>query len=434
MRKTSTRLLIASLCLFFPFPLFSLSTSSQATPVAATPVAATRALPHSPFSIFQSCSRVVINEAVTDPQHDWNDTEGHGTTLSRPPFDACPGTGDTTSSDEWIELLNLSHQVFDLAGWQLVMTDTTPATLAFSDPGSTVFRFSHGGSISNFKPGERLVIGNPPGVMNNDVYLQLLDAAGNLVDDVEIGDDFESDGEDGAPFFGEDGNASFRLDEAIARWPDGVDTGGDVADFVQQRATLGRSNGVGPLSAPLPVLNNVGRELACEATVTVQNMGRRFTKAILLTWGLPSACPPNCTGPAQVRCSGLIRPGSTWRFHPTDVYGGIIFSVSPATWPRADDVFADGLCEILDGDVVGECAEYRSFSRAFDERRRWRRRGADPDFGPFAGEPVAVHVRRRCQTAVIDTPTTSSYTPYPEMPRCTPPLISSREETICPAK
>jgi len=356
----------------------------------------------------QSCPRVVINEVVTDPQRDWNDSAG-GDGI---PFNATPGAGSITSSDEWTELLNVSDRVLNLIDWRLVMTDTTPATEILG-AGSAVLRFSHGGSLSHFQPGERLIIGNPAGSMNNDVYLQLLDAAGNLVDDVEIGDDFENDGVDGAPFPGENGNADGLNDEAIARVPDGADTNDDVADFTRQRATLGLSNGRGSLSVALPALNSLGTdERACDAFVAVQNVGITTTKAILLTWDSAGACPPQCNGPAQVECSGLIQPGAAWTFHPVNAYSGIVFSVSAATWPlrHADDIFADALCQILDDKVVGDCDEYRRFKRAFDGRTKWRRRGPDPDFGPFAGEPIAAHVLRRCQSQDRGVPITSSYT------------------------
>jgi len=342
---------------------------------------------------------------VTDPQQDWNDSVG-GDGI---PFNATPGTGSATSSDEWVELLNVSNRVLNLTHWQLAMIDTTPVTETLG-AGTAVLHFSHGGSLSRFQPGERLIIGNPRGAMNNDVYLQLLDADGNLVDDVEIGDDFEKDGADGAPLPGENGNASGTNDEAIARVPDGIDTDDDAADFTRQRATIGGPNGRGSLSLALPVLNSLGTDLACEVEIAVQNVGITTTKAILLTWGPPGPCPPQCAGPTHVECSGLIPPGAAWHFRPAGATSGVVFSVSPATWPRADDVFADALCEILDEDVLNECGEYRRFKRAFDGRTRWRRRGPDPDFGPFAGEPIAAYILRRCQPEVADVTITSSYT------------------------
>ena len=51
------------------------------------------------------------------------------------------------------------------------------------DPSSlAVLRFSQGGSVSNFQPGEYLVIGNPVGSINNDVFIVLTDGANKVVE------------------------------------------------------------------------------------------------------------------------------------------------------------------------------------------------------------------------------------------------------------
>ncbi len=195
------------------------------------------------FSSHQA-TKIIINEVVTDPQQDWNDSQG-GNGI---PFDSIPGSGTITSTDEWVEILNISRDTLDLTvagGWKLVFLDTTPETLFFANPGRSVeFVLSRGGSITGFLPGEYLVIGNPPGSINNDVYIQLIDASDQVVDDVELGDDPEGDGiGDGAPDGGPGGgNATGIDDEAIARIPNASDTDDDVHDFVQKDATIGRFN------------------------------------------------------------------------------------------------------------------------------------------------------------------------------------------------
>lgn len=116
---------------------------------------------------------VVINEVVTDPQRDWNDSEGGNGTA----YDPVPGTGLIDADDEWIELYNNDEVALDLTengGWTLIMTDGSAETLNFASPDAgTVFQFSNGGSLSNFQPGEYLVIGNPPGDIEDNVYIEL---------------------------------------------------------------------------------------------------------------------------------------------------------------------------------------------------------------------------------------------------------------------
>ncbi|MFQ5639503.1 MAG: FlgD immunoglobulin-like domain containing protein [bacterium] len=189
--------------------------------------------------------KLIINEVVTDPQQDWNDSGG-GNGI---PFDDVPGNGSVTNTDEWVELFNADSQPVNLtagAGWSLELNDGTPDTLFFSDPGSAVeFVFSNGGALNNFQPGEYLVIGNPPGTnLSNDIFLILRDASDTAVDDVELGDDPEDDGAgDGAPDGSPGGgNATDPDDEAIARLPNAGDTDDDVADFTQQAASIGSSN------------------------------------------------------------------------------------------------------------------------------------------------------------------------------------------------
>lgn len=174
--------------------------------------------------------QIVINEIVTDPQQDWSDTSG-GNFI---PFDSVPGVAAATAGDEWVELMNVSPDAVDVTGWELAMVDSTPAVEVLGG-GSAVLVFSSGGSLSDFRPGEHLVIGNPDGSMNNTMTVELRDTRATLIDSATLGPG-------GAP----DGNASSTLDEAVARRPDGVDTDDSSIDFVKQVATIGCSNGAIP--------------------------------------------------------------------------------------------------------------------------------------------------------------------------------------------
>jgi hypothetical protein len=327
---------------------------------------------------------VLINEVVTDPQQDWNDSAGGNGV----PFDAIPGNGTVSSTDEWVELLNTRGTTLNLTGWRLAMMDTSPATEVLGS-GSAVLRFSAGGSLSNFQPGERLVIGNPTGTMNNDVYLQLWDASGTLIDDVEIGFDLEGDGDDGVPEPGQDGNATGPDDEAIARVPDGIDTGNDGQDFCQQGATIGSDNGsVCPSRRLLvPVLQT---DDGWETWVHVQNAGLAATKAVLVLWGDYSAqCPPQCA-PRQFEVSGLIPPGAAWAWHFT---GPMIDCHGDAFLPHSGIVYSGDPADVDDLKCTGT----------------WLREA--PFIPPVGkGAPITVVVRRVQSGASGQVPSTSSYT------------------------
>ncbi|MFC1742456.1 lamin tail domain-containing protein [Candidatus Riflebacteria bacterium] len=212
---------------------------------------------------------VLINEIVVDPQKDWDDSEGGDAT----PFNDKPGTADPSSSDEWVELYNSSTNAISIRGWKLLMQDTTPATVEFGVTTDVTLVFSSAsGTVDNFPAKSYLVVGNPAGVMNNDVYLALTDDRDNVIDDVEIGDDPENDEpDDGAPDSGLDGNASGASDESIARVPNGTDTDNDVKDFDQAEATIGAANPSGGTGIGEQGTASLGEALINEVCVDPQN-------------------------------------------------------------------------------------------------------------------------------------------------------------------
>jgi len=380
-----------------PSPTATVTASATRTSTAFPTLTSTP----TPPTVYPS-GAVVINEVVTDPQQDWNDSAGGNGV----PFDAVPGDGVVSSTDEWIELLNVTECSLDLTGWSLVMIDTSPATEILGE-GKAVLRFSAGGSLTDFRPGERLVVGNPKGALNNDVYIELRDASGHLVDDVEIGDDPEGDGPDGAPQIGQDGNALTVFNEAIARIPDGIDSDDDIADFAKRPATIGSDNGLPVVGRQvyLPVLNALDNENRCRSRIDIQNVGEHATKALVLFWATPSACPPQCSGPAGIVCSGLLRPGATWHVLPSQMPPGTVsaavFSAFAEPHPAFEDgaeLFADALCEAVSERILDRCERYRAFQIAFTGEGIWNAGRSRPrfDFSAFPGAPLAVRVTRQC--------------------------------------
>ncbi|MFQ5859615.1 MAG: hypothetical protein ACE5LU_28795, partial [Anaerolineae bacterium] len=162
----------------------------------------------------------------------------------------------------------------------------------------------------------------------------------------------------------------------------------------------------------LPILTWLGDEAdACDVVIEVQNVGNDFTKAAILFWGAPGACPPQCNGPFKVECSGLLKPGSTWNFIgpgapaqvPSGAKKGIVFSLS-AEQDETNEIIADAVCEFLFANVRADCDEYRRFKKAFEID------GADDLLGEdVRGQPLAVEVVRKCQTATMDAPVVSAY-------------------------
>lgn len=119
-----------------------------------------------------------LSEFVADPQTDWS------------------GDGRVTSSDEFVEFWNPGEEPFDLAGWTLVVNDTTPNTITL---------------VGVLPAHARWILINPAGEVNNDGHLLLLDPTGSVADEVGYGN--WPGNSDGIP----NANAAGPLDEAL-RW------------------------------------------------------------------------------------------------------------------------------------------------------------------------------------------------------------------------
>jgi hypothetical protein len=165
----------------------------------------------------------------------------------------------------------------------------------------------------------------------------------------------------------------------------------------------------------LPVLGRVENAPdVCETFITVQNAGSELSRAVLITWGDPSACPPDCAGPLTVECTGLLRPGAgwtllgaqipggTWHFGASDLPEGaksaVAFSFNARTLaeigvaPGSRQVVADVLCAALLAEVPGRCDGYRRFKQAFDRHGEFARLPLERAYGA----PLTAAVARTC--------------------------------------
>ncbi|MDJ0864537.1 MAG: hypothetical protein QNK03_00415 [Myxococcota bacterium] len=205
-----------------------------------------------------------INEIVTDPQRDWNDSVGPAGL----PFDALPGTGAVDAGDEYIEIENVGPVTVRVRDFVLRMTDGTPVSYRIGSGAAGVVERASQGDIDALPPGAVLVIGNPPGELDDSVLVEIVDPCLGPIDSVEVGgnsaatnfgedddrdgridedplaDDTDEDADgldgedgfgldpvsDGAPAPGQDGAATGIADEALQRV--GL-TGNDIADFVR---------------------------------------------------------------------------------------------------------------------------------------------------------------------------------------------------------
>lgn len=189
------------------------------------------------FFSLSSFSQVVINEIVTDPQQDW-DTNG---------FNGTPGAGMVTFTDEWIELY-ITADAVDLTGWTIEITDGGffSGDLTSRDvTGTGAFQqttYFGSGSFTNTQAGDYLVLGNPLSSENitNDVHIVLRDNTATIIDEVELGSDFQLDG---TADDGPDGNAFGVDDESVGRISNGVDTNNDADDLRHVISTMGSENG-----------------------------------------------------------------------------------------------------------------------------------------------------------------------------------------------
>ena len=166
---------------------------------------------------------VVINEVVTDPQTDWGGNN----------FSGVPGGGAVSEADEFVELY-IKTAGLDLTGWGIALNDGSPSSGDLTSAGAfQVSRYVGAGSFQATAAGAYLVLGNPRGSssMSNNLVIVLTDNHGAVINQAQLGNG-------GAP----SGHASGPDDEAVARVPNGINTGNDAADFVQQGATPGTAN------------------------------------------------------------------------------------------------------------------------------------------------------------------------------------------------
>ena len=165
-----------------------------------------------------------IDEIVTDPKSDWSDNSGT-------PFDSTPGNGVIDTGDEYIEIRNTNNFPVSVRDMVLRMSDSTPEDYVIGSGGGTVEAYTNGSDVDMLQPGHIVVIGNPPGDMDNDIVIQVLlnYVLPTVLGETELGGS-------GAP----SGNSTGPNDEAILRVSD---TGNDSNDFIHGAGDPGAATG-----------------------------------------------------------------------------------------------------------------------------------------------------------------------------------------------
>lgn len=169
---------------------------------------------------------VLINEIVAEPRTDWSTNN----------FDGTDGLSTVSPVDEWVELYIASDSI-NLEGWTISfpgfsgdLTSTGAFDVANYIP-------TGGGSFTNTRIGDYLVLGNPDGSNSmdesSDIVVILRDAYGTEVDRVTLGNDADE-----AP----NGESTNQQNESISRYTNATDTDTDNEDFIKTIATLGTSN------------------------------------------------------------------------------------------------------------------------------------------------------------------------------------------------
>jgi len=148
----------------------------------------------------------------------------------------------------------------------------------------------------------------------------------------------------------------------------------------------------------------------CTGHLVIQALSPRGQRAVLVTWGESSLCPPNAAGPLHIECTGLLFPGSSWIMQGSQLAAGnrsgTLYSFrdlpvaagleSPGYGVSVRDGIADTMCEAPFAWIKGDASEYRRLQEAFLGAGRYR----DIDFDRMVGDPLAVQWTERCGTSL----------------------------------
>lgn len=118
------------------------------------------------FSTRVALGDLALLAVNVDPRQDWSCSDD-----SCRAFCGDAGQSTVSTSDEYLVLVNGSDHWVDLRQIEIVMEDSTPESWVPDD--QTDLCFMGSGTLGALSPGEIVVLGNPPGSMNNETNVRL---------------------------------------------------------------------------------------------------------------------------------------------------------------------------------------------------------------------------------------------------------------------
>ena len=163
-------------------------------------------------------------------------------------------------------------------------------------------------------------------------------------------------------------------------------------------------------AAFVPAVANFGQDNLCTARLAVHNRGNEPAALVVVQWGEPGFCDPDCAVPLSVQCLPLVAAGGrAVAVASSDAFSAVVLSVADRTLadlgvrPGDTRTAAAVLCE--DEDLAGSCRGWRRLWLAWQDGERY----AELPLGAAVGPPIDVEVVRTCPFGGAPAPSTTTF-------------------------
>jgi len=160
------------------------------------------------------------------------------------------------------------------------------------------------------------------------------------------------------------------------------------------------------------VAGDAAGDAACDGWIHVQSAGDEPSRAVLIWWADAHDGEVGCVRPAGAMCSGLLGPGSVWRFRVGGAGDGASSAASAASAvvlsfnvrslaqigaaPGDETLVAEWLCQAAADGLTASCEGYRALREAYDQGGTY----AGVPLAFAYGAPLVAHVERGCRSGV----------------------------------